>query len=147
MSIKKGIVEGSVGPVEVLKGFKEAEVVDYVTPVNGLYNKVFYVTMNKEKWESLPQDVQEAIRKVNDRWAEKAGRIWTSHMDEGLAYAVKEHGVEVLRLSREERARWMKLLEPIVEDFAEGLEKKGLPGKATVKSVFELADEVSARYE
>lgn len=146
LAIKKGIVKGSVGPVEVLKGFKEAEVVQYVTPVNGLYNKVFYVIMNKEKWNSLPKDVQAAFDKVNDTWAEKAGKIWTSHMEEGLEFATQK-GVKVLHLSPEEHAKWMKQLEPIVEKFSADMEKKGLPGKKTVKEVFQLADETSAKYK
>ena len=146
MAIKKGIVKGSVGPVEVLKGFKEAEVVDYVTPVNGLYNKVFYVIMNQEKWASLPEDVKAAITKVNLSWAEKAGRIWTSHMDESLDFAVKKHGVKVIHLTKDEHDKWMTQLQPIVDKFVADMEKKGLPGQATVEMVFKLADQASAKY-
>ena len=146
MALKKGIVKGSVGPVEVLKGFKEAEVVDYVTPVNGLYNKVFYVIMNQDKWASLPDEVKAAITEVNKSWAEKAGKIWTSHMDEGLDFAVKNHGVKVIELGGEEHAKWMKQLQPIVDKFGADMEKKGLPGKATVDLVFKLADQASAKY-
>jgi len=147
MAIKKGIVKGSVGPVEVLKGFKEAEVVDYVTPVNGLYNKVFYVVMNKDKFNSLPQDVQAAFDKVNDTWPEKAGKIWSSHMQEGLDFATQKHGVEIIQLAKDEHAKWMKLLQPIQDDFIENLEKKGLPGKATVKTVIDLCNKYSASYK
>ena len=120
--------------------------VDYVTPVNGLYNKVFYVIMNQDKWASLPDEVKAAITRVNKSWAEKAGKIWTSHMDEGLEFAVKKHGVKVIELDGEEHAKWMKQLQPIVDKFGADMEKKGLPGKATVDLVFKLADQASAKY-
>ena len=69
IALQKGIVKAAVGPYEALKGFREAEVTKYLTIVPGYYNKVFFVTMNYDKWNALPKDIQAAFDRVNDGWA------------------------------------------------------------------------------
>jgi TRAP-type C4-dicarboxylate transport system substrate-binding protein len=146
IALKKGTVKGSVGPLEVLKGFREAEVAKYVTLVPGLYNKVFYVTMNLDKWNSLPKDVQDAFDKVNDTWAEKAGKIWTSHQDEGLQFGI-DHEMEVIRLTSDNLKELMDKLKPIEDEFIKNMNKKGLPGKEAVNMVWELVHQYAGKYK
>src|SRR5512136_2588306 len=54
-SLKRGVIEGALLPLETLKGFKTGELLKYVTAswkVGNAYT--FYVVMNKGKWNSLP---------------------------------------------------------------------------------------------
>ena len=63
-ALQKGCVDGGVYPMEVNKGWKMADVIDYCTldlPI--AYTSTFYVVMNKDKWNSLPKDVQGHHRK------------------------------------------------------------------------------------
>ena len=75
-ALSKGVVDGNVSPPEVLKGWKQADVTDYITIMPPVYNAIFYVVMNLEKWNSLPEDVQTAIDKLYAEWCEKNGMIW-----------------------------------------------------------------------
>jgi TRAP-type C4-dicarboxylate transport system substrate-binding protein len=61
-ALQKGVVDGGLYPIEVNKGWKMAEVIDFCTldlPI--AYTSTFYVVMNKDKWNSLPKDVQATI--------------------------------------------------------------------------------------
>ncbi|MDY7001727.1 MAG: TRAP transporter substrate-binding protein, partial [Thermodesulfobacteriota bacterium] len=76
-SIQKGVVDGGVYPVETNKGWNMGEVVDYCTEsFSAAYTTTFFVVMNKDKWESLPRDVQATIREINAEWVDKHGRAW-----------------------------------------------------------------------
>jgi TRAP-type C4-dicarboxylate transport system substrate-binding protein len=146
LAVKRGVIKGSTGPVEILKGFKEAEVEKFVTPVYGMYNKVFFVIMNLKKWNSLPKDIQRAFDEVNDTWPEKAGRIWDSHQQEAVDWGRKNHGLTLIDLSPEEHARWMKRLDPIQENWVANMEGKGLPAKETLETVKALIEKYASKY-
>lgn len=145
-ALMKGVVDGNLSPTEVLLGFKQAELVDYITMTPFIYNTLFFCVMNLEKWNSLPADVQKAFDKVSDKWAEKAGKIWDSHMQEGLDYGVKDHGMEVIELSATEMARWKALLAPLHNKYIEDMTAKGLPGKEVLDWVVEAGEKYSKKY-
>jgi len=49
-ALQKGAVEGTLSPIEVLKGWKQAEVIKYTTECFSVgYTTGFYVVMNKKK--------------------------------------------------------------------------------------------------
>src|SRR5512143_876020 len=61
-SLKRGVIEGALLPLETMKGFKTGELIKFVTPswrVGSAY--CFYVAMNKQKWNSLPPDIQKVM--------------------------------------------------------------------------------------
>ena len=82
-AIQKGVAEGGVFPLEALKGWKLAEVVNSTTLNYGsAYTTGFFVVMNKEKWASLPADVQKIIEEINEEWIVKTGQGW-DEIDQG----------------------------------------------------------------
>ena len=145
-ALMKGVVDGNLSPTEVLLGFKQAELVDYITMTPFIYNTLFFCVMNLEKWNSLPSDVQKAFDQVNEKWAEKAGKIWDSHMQEGLDYGVKDNGMEVIELSAEEVARWKALLAPLHDKYIADMTAKGLPGKEVLDWVLKSGEKYSQKY-
>ena len=76
-ALSRGIVEGNLAPIEVLQGWRHAEVTDYVTRTPFLYNCIFFITMNQEKWDQLPADLQEIFLSVNEQFFEEvAAGLW-----------------------------------------------------------------------
>ncbi len=145
-ALMKGVVDGNLSPLETLLGFKQAEYVDYLTMTPFIYNTLFFCVMNQEKWNSLPANVQKAFDEVNEKWAEKAGNVWDSHMQEGLDYGVKDNGMEVIELSAEETARWKALLTPLHDAYIQDMASKGLPGKEALDWILETAKKHSQKY-
>ena len=102
--LSKGIVKGSISSLDVLKGFRQAEVVKYVT-LAYFHVAPFFVSMNLDKWNSLPSEIQKVFDEVSQEYIEISGAVWDKASEAGLQYA-KDEGLEIINLSPEERARW-----------------------------------------
>lgn len=59
-ALEKGVVKGISSSLEILKAFRFAELCRYATITN-LQTAIFAVTMNMDKWNSLPKEVQKII--------------------------------------------------------------------------------------
>lgn len=147
-SLSKGVVKGNLGPVEVLQGWKQAEVTKYLTLTPFLYNNLFYITMNLDKWNSLSPEDQKAIEQVNEKFfKDVAMNLWDKQNEAALKYAVDEKGMEVINLSQEEQDKWISLVKPIQDEFIAQMDKKGLQGKETLNTVNKLAEKYNKEFK
>ena len=137
-ALQKGVVQATLCPIETLKGWKQGEVIDFVarTPAIG-YTTAMFVTMNLERWNSLPPDIQRIFTEVSEEWIDKHGQAWND-ADAAARDMLAEMGKKVEWLSEEETARWRERISPMLNQFAEHAEARGLPGRAF------LADMLSA---
>ncbi len=123
------MVDGAVYPLESNKGWKLGEVIDFCTlDFPAAYTTTFFVTMNKDKWNSLPDDVKATIKKINEEWIPKHAKAWDESDAEGLAF-LKEKKKEIITLSPEEGKRWSEAVQPVLKEYVEEMAKKNLPGK------------------
>lgn len=130
--IKKGEVFGAVHPLEAHKGWKMAEVDDYVTASYAIaYTTTFFVVMNKDKWDALPKDVQAIIEEINHDWVLQHGEAWDTSDLEGMRFFL-DQGNQIIGLDRKESARWKKAITPIIEDHVKYLNGQGLNGREIV---------------
>lgn len=128
-SIQKGVTEGGLFPLESLKGWKLGEVVQNTTLNFGsAYTTCFFVVMNKDKWASLPTDVQNAIQEINQEFIEKFGKSWDQIDKEGLDFSASK-GVKTLTLSAEEDGKWGAAVRPILDEYVTNMKGKNLPGQ------------------
>ena len=145
-SLSKGIIDGQIAPPEVLKAWRQAEVTKYITVVPPVYASVQYTVMNLKKWNLLPDDVKQAIEKVNAEFVLQAGKIWDSQQKISIDWAVKNHGMEVLRLAPEEEAKCMAVLQGLKDAYITRTSAKGLPAKEILDFVVERAAIYSQQY-
>jgi TRAP-type C4-dicarboxylate transport system substrate-binding protein len=132
-ALQKGVVEGTLSPIEVLKGWKQAEVIKYTTECFSVgYTTGFYVVMNKKKWEALPKDVQKAMTAASKEWIPKHAAAWDESDAEGKKYTLSL-GNEIIPLSPEESAKWRAAVRPVIDEFVQESEKKGIPAKKHVE--------------
>jgi TRAP-type C4-dicarboxylate transport system substrate-binding protein len=143
--LSKGVVDGTIAPPEVLKGYGQAEVTKYIIMIPPLAAGIHFCVMNLAKWNSLPTDVKKAIDNVNDKFIIKAGEIWDAHQKEGMDYGIKK-GMEVIKIPPAEADRWLKLLKPLEDEFLARMKDKGLPGEEMLKFVKEKAAEYSKKF-
>jgi TRAP-type C4-dicarboxylate transport system substrate-binding protein len=111
--------------METYKGFKTGELLKYNTEswkVGSVY--AFYVIMNKQKWNSLPPDVQKVFTDVSKEFAEHYAVGFNNIDIEGRDYFVKLGG-KMVPLSNAESARWIKAVQPVVADFKKDMVSKG----------------------
>jgi TRAP-type C4-dicarboxylate transport system substrate-binding protein len=136
-ALNRGMVEGSMAPIESLEGWKWGEVVKFTTESFGsAYSTAFFVVMNKEKWNALPADVQKTIEKINSEWGEKTGKLWDEVDKSGKGFSVKL-GNKIIPLSPQENQRWAAAAGPVLDDYVKRMKEKGLPGEETLKFCLE----------
>lgn len=147
-AMSKGVVKGNLGPLEVLQGWKQAEVTSYITRTPFLYNTLFFITMNQEKWESLGPELQQIMAEVTAQYFEQVGiGLWDKQNQEALDGAIKENGMEIITLPAAETDRWIQLVDPVQQDFVSRMDKLGFDGREILDRVKTLAEKYNQEYK
>jgi len=125
-NLSKKVIEGCMVNYETMIVFKLGEVTKYFTeawPMGQVYT--FYVTMNKDTWDKLPADIQEAITKyVDEEFHEKMTNMWNELGIKGIEY-VKQSGIEIIELPPEEVDRWKQAAEKVVNEYVQSMVAAG----------------------
>ncbi|MCK4789662.1 MAG: TRAP transporter substrate-binding protein [Desulfobacteraceae bacterium] len=134
-ALQKGVVDATFSPIEVLKGWKQGEVVKYTIECYSVgYTAGFYVAMNVNKWNALPKDVQKVIVDVNNEWIAKHGKAWDDSDKAGREFTLSL-GNKIIPLSKAEGARWSKAVQPVIDGYIKAKSAKGLPAQDYVDTV------------
>jgi TRAP-type C4-dicarboxylate transport system substrate-binding protein len=144
-AIQKGIVKGNVSSMEILKDFNFASYLPYATEAN-LFVVSFAVVMNKDKWNSLPEDVKKVIDGLTREQAEWTGAYVDDHVKEALEWSKKKYGHQVIRLSDADQGEISRLTKPMIDDYVKKVTSQGLPGKEIIKDVYTLRQKYEKKY-
>jgi TRAP-type C4-dicarboxylate transport system substrate-binding protein len=143
-SLQKGVVDGSVYPWEANKGWKLGEVTDYCTAAfSSAYTTSFFVVMNKDKWESIPADMQQIINDINQEWIVKHGEAWDASDMEGIGYFLSQGGT-VIGIDARESEKWREAVAPILDDYVADMKKKGF---ANAQEIVDYTISALAKYQ
>ncbi|MFD1708948.1 TRAP transporter substrate-binding protein [Siminovitchia sediminis] len=137
-ALQTGVIEGNISSREVLKDLKLAESIKHVTDYP-LTITSFVAVMNKDKWESLPEDVQKVIEDLSSEMSEFTGKYLDEHVRESMQWSEEEEGLSVVSLTDQEK--WDELLETVQNDAVERAEAQGLPAKEYRERLYELIEE------
>jgi len=142
-ALQKNVVEGTFGPIEVLKGWRQAEVIDYTTECYDVgYTTSMFVVMNLEKWNKLPTDIQKVFEEVSEVWIDVHGETWNSTDVEGREYTLSL-GNEIISLSASEGKRWSRAVRPVIDEYIDDMKKKGFPAEEYVEFLISLIEKFS----
>ena len=134
-ALRKGVVQGTLCPIETLKGWKQGEVISDITTIPAIaYTTTMFFTMNLKTWNKLPEDIQKIITEVTQEWIPKHGQAWDDADAEGREF-VTGLGRSFHAFSAEENALAQKRLEPMFEEWIKATEAKGLPGREAVEFI------------
>jgi TRAP-type C4-dicarboxylate transport system substrate-binding protein len=132
-AMKRGLAEGVLNPIETLKGWKFADVATFTWENYGGSNtNSFFVAMNKEKWNSLPKDIQQIMEKLNEEWFEKHSKMWNEIDDEAREWSVKK-GHKFTKATPEDEAKMRERMKPVLDKYVSDMRAKGLPGDEVLK--------------
>ncbi|MDN2566221.1 TRAP transporter substrate-binding protein [Aquibium sp. A9E412] len=142
-ALSKGVIDGCVIPWEVTPALKVPELVQNHTEFGGdraLYTTAFVLAMNKDKYESLPDDLK-AVLDANSgqEFSAFAGRTQAEWDAPGRRMAV-ENGNNIIELDAEEVARWREAAEPVYDRWVAEMEEKGIDGQALIDEARALID-------
>lgn len=135
-ALSKKVVDGALIPWEIIPPLKLQEQTQF--QIEGadeerLGTAVFQVSMNKAKWDSLPDDVKAAFRQASDEaWLREVGEMWRASDDGGIAAATGAGNTHVM-LSADETATFMEATAPVVDRWIEEVTAAGIDGAGLVE--------------
>ena len=132
--MQKGTVKGLFSSLEVMKDFKFAENCKYVTMTETVIYP-FSVIMNKDKWDSLPADVQKVMMDLKEEQSLWTGTYMDEQIKRAIAWSKESNNVEFIALSASEKANWDGKLDFITEKWIKGAREKGLPAEQIIKDI------------
>jgi len=132
--LQKGVVEGSLHPLEANKGYKLGELTRFAVQSPACtYTTTFAVFMNKNKWAKLTLAQQKIIKEINAEWSVKHGEVWDSDDAAGAEF-FKSKGGKIVKLSVEEEAKWKAAVAPVYDTYIKkaAAHKHKVDGKAII---------------
>lgn len=141
-ALSRGVVDGALIPFEVATPLKINELTPYHTST-GLYTATFLLAMNKDRYESLPDDLKVVIdRNSGMALAKKIGAIWDKAEQKGIDEA-EAMGHEFYTIEGEELERWKKAVQPVIDAWIERADKSGHDGNALYHEALDLVAKYS----
>jgi TRAP-type C4-dicarboxylate transport system substrate-binding protein len=146
-SLSRGVVDGVVIPWEVSRPLRVHELTDSHTSFagdRGFYTSVFLFGMNKDVYESLPDDLRKVIDDNSGMaLAEKIGKVWDEAEEPGRQ-AAEELGDAFYVIEGDELERWKEASQPVIEAWIEQMDASGQDGAALVEEARSLIEQYSA---
>ncbi|MGI9420431.1 MAG: C4-dicarboxylate TRAP transporter substrate-binding protein [Geminicoccaceae bacterium] len=125
--LQTGVVDQAMLWPEAAMTFKIHEVAPHMLQANlGAVNSKT-VTVNKDVWERLPEEVQTVLQEVAVDYRDHVAEVAMGRAAESVE-KFKAAGGEVVELSAEERAAWAQSMPNIAVEWAKGLDEAGAPG-------------------
>ncbi|MEN6321679.1 MAG: TRAP transporter substrate-binding protein [Syntrophaceae bacterium] len=145
-AIQRGVVKGIVSSMEILKDFNFAAYCPYATDAN-LFVVSFAVVMNRNKWNALPADVKKAIDDLRRDQAIWTGKYVEDHVKEALAWSRQKYNHQLIQLPKNEKAEIARLLKPVVGEYIQRVNAKGLPGDQIINDLYKLKKKYEKQYK
>ena len=144
-SLKTGVYDGVVVFGSGSLPFKFYEVAPNLisTNVGAMFSAV--LTVNKDKWNALPKEVQKVFRDVGREYTKIVGADRVKAGKTTLA-VVKKNGGKVTVLPDAERTKWANSLPNLGKQWAAALDKKGMPGTTILNTYMKLAREAGVKF-
>jgi len=114
--ISKNLLDGCMIGADGFTVWALGDVVAYTTFPNVCGCDVFLVTMNNDKWNSLPAELQEVVTSVSASYIDEACQMWENENTASCNLG-KSLGVEFITLSTEEHALWEDTLQGVVDNY------------------------------
>jgi TRAP-type C4-dicarboxylate transport system substrate-binding protein len=128
-ALSKGVVEGLFAVPETLKGWKHADVVNYVSILPVSTSSCQFVAMNKKSWDSLPPDIQKVFTEVSANYPDYHGHVWAYYDKAGIEYFKSLKGRELIVIPKTQRVEWENAVQCVREKYIKEKTAKGLPAK------------------
>lgn len=142
-ALQTGLIKGAVASWEAQDGFKLIELQKYFLDSYVVGSTAFFMIMNKDKYASLPADIQKGIDSVSGI----TGALSVSKLvDRDVAKykdRAKKAGGTIYTLPDAELPKWQKLGDEINALWIADMKTKGLPGQEIYDEALRLVKQYS----
>lgn len=133
-AISKGVIDGTTIPWEVTPALKIPELVGYHTEFEGnaLYVLTFVLAMNKDRYDSLPDDLRAAIDANSGLEFSIFAGGTMADADAPARKIALDRGNTIVTVSGDDLTAWQEASQPIYDEWLAGMTEKGLDGQALI---------------
>ena len=128
MSMKTGVIDGSIMSISQIGDYKLWEVAHYFTDVY-MGRSLFAIIMNKESWNDLPPDIQQLMDKLAPGMVKKGAEVMYEETLKGTKDFLANGG-EIIKVTEEQKKAWDAAKAPLEKMWLENCREKGLGGPA-----------------
>ena len=117
IALQNNVAEGILDAFGGLQLSKLGEVTDYMILVRGINpGACFFNTMNLDKWNSLPPDIQEIFTQLSIEAMEYSTKMFWDYEEVGVQFGYDE-GMKAMLLNPGEDARWLEAIKVVEENW------------------------------
>jgi len=145
-NLKTGVYEGVIVFGTAAMPGKLYEVAPYITKVSLATPYAGGVAANKDWFDQQPQEVKDALKKGG----EACKVAYHKDLNAAVATAFKimaDKGAKISTLPPAERKKWADVLPNKAKEWAQGLDKKGLPGTKVLSAYMEALRQAGVKPE
>lgn len=140
-ALSKHAVDGGLVPFEVFPPYKFHQLTKYsYEGENGerFGTSVFMLLMNKDRFNSLPKDLQKILMdSVDMDTVKKVGQIWMDVEEPGKKMQNESVGGKVIKLDSKQMEEFNKVGQKVVQRWIEDMSSKGIDGQKLVDTARE----------
>jgi TRAP-type transport system periplasmic protein len=130
-ALAQGTIDGAVVPWEVVPAIRLHETLRHHTEIAGsptFYVATFVLAMNRARYDGMPAELRAVLDANSGMAAARMAAVpWD---DEGprVEEMVRRRGNAIIELSEEERARWQRQTQPVVDAWIAAMRERNING-------------------
>ncbi|HLQ40506.1 MAG TPA: TRAP transporter substrate-binding protein DctP [Tetragenococcus sp.] len=136
-ALERGTIDTTLSALTSVSSYKLDEVVKYATSGAGGGTTLVFYLMDKEKWDSIPEDLQDKINQATEEiladFIEKS-----MEYDEEIKENLADEGIEFSELNQSE---FSEANEEVKDKWIEENKEKSRPAQETIDKFEDLLDE------
>jgi len=133
--LSKGVIDGTTIPWEVTAALKVPELVHNHTEFSGaaLYTLTFVLAMNKDKYDSMPADLQKVIDDNSGMEFSVFAGGTQADADGPARQKAVDLGNNIVTLDAAATEEWRALAQPVYDDWIADMNSRGQDGQALLE--------------
>ncbi|MCQ6275378.1 TRAP transporter substrate-binding protein DctP [Bacillus sp. V3B] len=140
-SMQRGVADASLMTIASAPSYHLNEVTNHVLTNTNFGMTTQLYAMNLDKWNSLPEDVQEALAKAGKEATESLGTIMLEKEKEAIEL-FKNEGIEVTQISPEKHKEIVDKLLSLDQHWLKSMEDKGIDGKKVLEEYRAITEKI-----
>jgi TRAP-type C4-dicarboxylate transport system substrate-binding protein len=132
-SLSRGTVDGIIFPVPTVVSYKLEGLIKSATRGAKLASVATGYMISDAAWQKLPDDVRKALVEVGAATTSRVCKMTDADISTTYEKFEKD-GIDVVDVSDEVKQALGPIYEKVREDWAAGLDRRGLPGSQTLKA-------------
>jgi TRAP-type C4-dicarboxylate transport system substrate-binding protein len=139
-SLQTNVIQGTIQPTDSCYNLKVPEVAPYLLEAHFNVMPFNSISINMDKWNSLPKEVQDILVEVGKVYEERQPQYIQEVYSRDVA-KMKEEGVKVYSLPRAEQEKWAAAIPDCVSVMVKELNERGYKGAEIVNRYYELLEQ------